>query len=61
MISADCLDLILLQGTLGTHLEVDHSLSTLLKGWTFHAIDTIGHSGGVTIGFNPKSIKILNI
>eukprot|EP00253_Pinus_taeda_P015496 PITA_15496 len=50
-------DIILLQETLGKGEEISGCLYKLLPGWSFHAIDTNGHSGGVVLGFNVNVLR----
>lgn len=33
----------------------------MLPGWSFHALDVNGHSGGIALGFNSRTIKLCNI
>eukprot|EP00253_Pinus_taeda_P004076 PITA_04076 len=54
-------DILFLQETLGNGSEVELSLKSLLPRWTFLAIDSSGHSGGLAIGFREGRIKCLNL
>lgn len=53
-------DILFLQETLGKATEVETTLKALLPGWTFSAIDSSGHSGGLAIGFKEGRIKVIN-
>lgn len=50
-------DIIMLQETLGNDESIEQTLSTVKPGWQFHALDAIGRSGGLAIGYNPRSIN----
>eukprot|EP00253_Pinus_taeda_P028429 PITA_28429 len=54
-------DILFLQETLGRGSEVESMLKSLLPGWTFHAIDSSGHLGGLAIGFREGRIKCTNL
>jgi len=51
VIDLNCLDVILLQETLGLSDDVTKSLELLLPGWKFVAIDVNGRSGGLASGW----------
>lgn len=51
-------DIILLQETLGPAESITHALSSLSARWNFLATDASGRSGGLAIGYNPKSIRL---
>eukprot|EP00253_Pinus_taeda_P034258 PITA_34258 len=51
-------DIILLQEKLGPGEAIYLSLNTLAARWKFLAIDADGRSGGLAIGYNPKSIRL---
>lgn len=51
-------DIILLQETLGPAENVTLSLQVLAPRWKSMAIDAIGRSGGLAIGYNPRTIRI---
>eukprot|EP00253_Pinus_taeda_P010718 PITA_10718 len=51
-------DIILLQETLGQAEYIIHSLQSLVPRWNFGALDVVGRSGGLAIGFNPRSIRV---
>jgi exonuclease III len=53
-------DVVLLQETLGEAAVVVQLLERILKGWSFFGLDAFGHSGGLAMGWNPKSIKLEN-
>lgn len=51
-------DIILLQETLGSAEDISHCLHTLAPRWKFLAMDASGRSGGLALGYNPRSIRI---
>jgi len=51
-------DIILLQETLGLAENITHSLQALAPRWKFLALDAVGRSGGLAIGYNPRTIKV---
>lgn len=53
-------DVLLLKETLGNGVEVESMLNALLPGWKFSAMDSVGHSGGLTVGYREGRIKIRN-
>ena len=53
-------DVLLLQETLGEGVEVENRLSLLLPDWSFITLDSIGRYGGLAIGWNCRTIKVLN-
>lgn len=61
LILFDWLDIIFLQETLGSHMEVELYLSSLFKGWIFHGIEVMGRSRGIVFDYNPKMILVHNI
>eukprot|EP00253_Pinus_taeda_P006943 PITA_06943 len=54
-------DILLLQETLGKSLDVEMALSSLLPGWHFFTADSIGHLGGLAIGFREGRLKTVNL
>ena len=50
-------DILLLQETLGKGEDIIGCLHKLLPGWSFHAVDATGHSGGAALGFNMKAVR----
>eukprot|EP00253_Pinus_taeda_P019452 PITA_19452 len=50
-------DIIFLQETLGKGEEVTGCLNKILPDWSFHVLDSNGHSGGVALGFNSKVLR----
>lgn len=52
-------DLVLLQETLGEVVIITPLLESMLLGWHFHALDVIRRLGGISLGHNPRSIKLL--
>eukprot|EP00253_Pinus_taeda_P025385 PITA_25385 len=54
-------DILFLQETLGRGHEVEMALKSLLPGWSFYAIDSAGHSGGLAISLREGKIKCLNM
>jgi exonuclease III len=53
-------DVILLQDTLGDGEVVQAALETMFPGWAFITSDVRGRSGGLVVGWNSKTVKILN-
>eukprot|EP00253_Pinus_taeda_P035349 PITA_35349 len=53
-------DILFLQETLGKGPEVETMLKSLMPGWSFSAIDSSGHLGGLAIGYREGRIKIIN-
>ena len=51
-------DIILLQETLGLAEYITCSLQSLVPRWNFVALDALGRSRGLAIGYNPKSIRV---
>lgn len=51
-------DIIYLQETLTNADLIIPFLQNLKSGWTFHAHDAIGRSGGIALGINIHTIKI---
>jgi exonuclease III len=60
MILTEHPDVLLLQETLGEGIEVFNRLSSLLPDWSFITLDSIGRSGGLAIGWNSRTIKVIN-
>lgn len=54
-------DVLMLQETLGMSLEVLSTLSSILPGWHFQALDSFGHSGGLALGFREGRLKLVNL
>lgn len=50
-------DIIFLQETLGMAEKITLVLHSLKPGWSFHALDVLGRSGGIALGVNSHSIK----
>eukprot|EP00253_Pinus_taeda_P035322 PITA_35322 len=50
-------DILFLQETLGSGVEVETVLNALMPRWKFLAIDSEGHSGGLEIGYKEGRIK----
>jgi len=50
-------DLILLQETLGEAQHTSRVLQSLCPGWEFIALDAMGCSGGLALGYNPRTIN----
>lgn len=51
-------DIILLQETLGQAENITHSLHAMAPRWNFIALDAVGTSGGLAIGYNPRTIRV---
>jgi len=53
-------DILFLQETL-CPLDISvRTLQSILTGWTFHGLDTNGHSGSLAIGINPRKVKLIS-
>lgn len=53
--------IILLQETMGASDSVKKALESWLSGWNFEAVDAIGKSGGLAIGWLTRQIRCENI
>jgi len=53
-------DIVMLQENIQEASLIMSLLENLLKGWSFFGLDAFGLSGGLTMGWNPKSIKLEN-
>lgn len=60
LISADSLDIIFLQETLGSADDISCTLEHSLPRWKFSRLDAQGRSGGLALGINSQSIKSIN-
>ena len=49
--------IILLQETMGSSDKVKEALESWLPGWVFEAMDTVGRSGGLAIGWVANQIR----
>ena len=58
LFEVDPIDIILLQETLGSADHITSSLQSLSPSWTFLAMDVVGRSGGLAIGYNPRTIRV---
>eukprot|EP00253_Pinus_taeda_P014091 PITA_14091 len=58
LVEVDTIDIILLQEILGPAEHITRSLQSLVPSWNFVAIDAVGRSGGLAIGYNPRSIRV---
>lgn len=45
--------------TLGDADLITISLQSLKPGWHFYSLDAMGCSGGLTIRYNPRTIKVI--
>eukprot|EP00253_Pinus_taeda_P019430 PITA_19430 len=54
-------DILFLQETLGSGVEVETVLNALIPGWRFLAIDSEGHSGGLAISYKEGRLKVSNL
>jgi len=54
----ESVDIIMLQETLGLADLVTSSLNSISSGWHYMAMDAMGRSGGLAIGYNPKTIRV---
>jgi len=53
-------DIIMLQETLGDADLITRFLESLKPGWNFYSLDAMGRSGGLSIGYNPHTIKVIS-
>lgn len=53
--------IILLQETMGLSDKVKAALESWLPGWAFEAVDAVGRSGGLAIGWVANQIRCENI
>ena len=61
MVFLECLDIILLQETLGIGEVVKARLEGWFSRWNFETLDVRGSSGGLAIGWNDRNVKVLNL
>ena len=61
MVEVDHPEIMLLQETLGVGVEVKTKLESSFGGWCFETLDVRGRSGGLEIGWNTRSVKVLNV
>ena len=54
-------DIIFLQETMGMEEEISLHMKKYFTFYDFHAITARGHSGGLTLGWDPREVKLLNI
>ena len=57
LFTAELVDLILIQETLGEAHHVSKILQAICPRWIFTALDAMGRFGGLAMGYNPRSIK----
>lgn len=60
LLDSEQIDIIYLHETLGMAEQVVSMMNSLKSGWTFHALDVSGQSGGITLGINPCTIMLLS-
>lgn len=53
-------DILFLQETLCSSDNSARTLQTILPGWIFQGLDANGKSGGLAIGINPRTVKIIS-
>jgi len=58
LIEVEPIDIILLQETLGMVDHISQSLHSMIQRWTFVALDVARRSGGLAIGYNPRTIRV---
>lgn len=58
LFDSESLDIIFLQETLGEADLISHTLGSLKLGWIFQSLDVIGRSGGLALGYNPRTINL---
>lgn len=54
----DNMNVVFLQETLRDGESINLILKSILLDWTVHTLDVKGMSGGCSIGFNSKTMKI---
>eukprot|EP00253_Pinus_taeda_P003996 PITA_03996 len=54
----EAIDIIMLQETLGSAEHITSSLYSISLGWNYMEMDVVGRSGGLAIGYNPKTIRV---
>jgi len=60
LFNTNFVDIIMLQETLGDVDLITRSLESLKLGWHFYSLDAMGRSGGLAIGYNPCTIKVIS-
>jgi len=61
LFAIELVDIIFLQETLGPTSSITHLLESWLPGWTFHSLDAMGRSEGLTLGTCNHTIKTLRV
>jgi len=61
LFDTEFVDIIMLQETLGDANLLTRSLESLKLGWHFYSLDAMGRSGGLAIGYNPCTIKVISL
>eukprot|EP00253_Pinus_taeda_P017589 PITA_17589 len=59
LLQKEPIDLVFLQETLGVVDIISPLMESMLPGWHFQAIDVNGRSGGIALGYNPRSINLM--
>jgi len=54
-------DVLFLQETINLIDLVIPVLESPVPRWQFHALDVRGRSSGIAFGFNPRTIRLLNV
>jgi len=60
LLSCEPCDIIFLQETLGSFELIVRTLLTIMPGWHFQALDVAERSGGLALGINPQTIKVIS-
>jgi exonuclease III len=60
VIDSEHLDILLLQEKMGEGEEVKYRLISLLRGWNFESLGSTQRYRGLYIGWNTRSIKVIN-
>lgn len=58
LLESEPIDIIMLQETLCSADQASKFMQAMTPGWTFFSLDAAGRSGGLSIGINPRSIKL---
>lgn len=60
LLDSELIHITYLQETLGMVKKIISIMHSLNPGWTFHALNIKGRTGGITIGIDPRTIRIIS-
>lgn len=60
LFEVESMDIIMLQETQGDADPITRTLAPLKPGWHFYSLDAMGRSGGLAIGYNLRTIKVIS-